>query len=70
VAVRDRLNGNPSLATELKKILLWLTLACLEEILFENKSIGLVVSFKNYRNGHSSDPKVGVASNFARAGIK
>jgi hypothetical protein len=42
VAVRNRLNGNPSLATELRKILLWLTLACLEENLFENRSIGLV----------------------------
>jgi hypothetical protein len=35
--------------------------------LFENRSIGLVglvVSFKNNRNGRGSAPIVGVASNF------
>jgi hypothetical protein len=60
-------NETPSLATELRKMLLWLTLACLEENLFENRSIGLeglVVSLKNDRNGCGFNQKVGVASKF------
>jgi hypothetical protein len=57
----------PSLAKELKQTMLWLTLACLEENLFENRSIGLVglvLSFKNDRNGQGSAPIVGVVSKF------
>ena len=47
-------NVTPSLATDLRKLLLWLTLACVSRKLFENRSMGLVVSLKNNRNGRGS----------------
>ena len=49
-----RLNGTPPLATELRKLLLWLTLECFRRNSFENRSIGLVglvVGLKNERIG-------------------
>ena len=44
----------PFLATELRKLLLWLTLECFRKNSFENRLIGLVelvVCLKNERNG-------------------
>ena len=41
----------PSLSIELRKLLLRLTLACFSRKLVKNKSVGLIVSLKNDRNG-------------------
>ena len=49
-----RLNGTPFLATELRKLLLWLTLEYFRRNSFKNRSIGLVglvVGLKNDQNG-------------------
>ena len=60
----------PFLATELRKLLLWLTLECFRRNSFENRSIGLkelVDSLKNDRKWAWFCPKVGVASKNSRA---
>ena len=63
----------PFLATELRKLLLWLTLECLkplEENSFENGSIGLVelvVHLKTIENGRGFAQNGRGFSNFARA---
>ena len=60
----------PFLATELRKLLLWLTLACFRRNLFENGSIGLkelVDCLKNDRKWAWFYPKVGVVSKNSRA---
>ena len=57
----------PSLATELRKLLLWLTLAYFSRNSFKKRLIGLVVALKNARKWAWFYPKVGVASKLSRA---
>ena len=60
----------PFLATELRKLLLWLTLECFRRNLFKNRSIGLVElvdCLKNDRKWAWFFPKVSVASKNSRA---
>ena len=64
---RLKFNGTPSLSTELRKLLLRLSLACLAENSFKNRSVGLVgliVSLKNDRNGRGLAPKWAWLQNF------
>ena len=61
---------SPFQAKELRKLLLWLTLACLRNNLGQNGSIdreGKKFLSKTLENGHGFNCLVGVASNFSRA---
>ena len=54
----DRLNGTPlALATELRKLLLWLTLACFRRKYQSIGLVGLVVALKRLENGHGFSRK-------------
>ena len=66
----------PFLATELRKMLLWLTLECFRRNSFENRSIELlelVVCLKNERNGRGFSRNwawlLKIRAHFARNGI-
>ena len=56
----------PALATDLRKLLLWLTFACVSCRVVENRSIGLAVSLKTIEMGGVRS-KMGVASETLRA---
>ena len=56
-----------SLATHLRKLLLWLTLACEKIQVFESRSIGRVGSFTQNDRNEWGSLKMGVASKILRA---
>ena len=56
----------PSLSTELRKLLLWLTLACFSRKLIQKQIDWTSTIDKNDGNGRGF-PKVGVASKISRA---